>query len=208
MFGSDLMWFIAGIPGILIAMVVHEYSHARVAVAMGDMTPRLMGRLTLNPKAHIDPIGLLMLFIVHFGWAKPVMVNPRNFRDMRKGEVLVALAGPASNLVVAFLTIVFMLLYARLGLPTTDGFFTVMDYLVIININFALFNILPLPPLDGSRVLMTVLPGRWAYEIMRLERYTFIILIALFVIGPFGKLLAMASWKIRWLMVHFMALFF
>ena len=167
-----------------------------------------MGRLTLNPKAHIDPIGLLMLFIVHFGWAKPVMVNPRNFRDMRKGEILVALAGPASNLVVAFLTIVFMLLYARLGLPTTDGFFTVMDYLVIININFALFNILPLPPLDGSRVLMTVLPGRWAYEIMRLERYTFIILIALFVIGPFGKLLAMASWKIRWLMVHFMALFF
>lgn len=208
MFGSDLMWFIAGIPGILIAMVVHEYSHARVAVAMGDMTPRLMGRLTLNPKAHIDPIGLLMLFIVHFGWAKPVMVNPRNFRDMRKGEILVALAGPASNLVVAFLTIVFMLLYARLGLPTTDGFFTVMDYLVIININFALFNILPLPPLDGSRVLMTVLPGRWAYEIMRLERYTFIILIALFVIGPFGKLLAMASLKIRWLMVHFMALFF
>ncbi|MGP1406729.1 site-2 protease family protein [Selenomonas sp.] len=208
MFGSDLMWFIAGIPGILIAMVVHEYSHARVAVAMGDMTPRLMGRLTLNPKAHIDPIGLLMLFIVHFGWAKPVMVNPRNFRDMRKGEILVALAGPASNLVVAFLTIVFMLLYARLGLPTTDGFFTVMDYLVIININFALFNILPLPPLDGSRVLMTLLPGRWAYEIMRLERYTFIILIALFVIGPFGKLLAMASLKIRWLMVHFMALFF
>ncbi|MGP1574195.1 site-2 protease family protein [Selenomonas sp.] len=208
MFGSDLMWFIAGIPGILIAMVVHEYSHARVAVAMGDMTPRLMGRLTLNPTAHIDPIGLLMLFIVHFGWAKPVMVNPRNFRDMRKGEILVALAGPASNLVVAFLTIVFMLLYARLGLPTTDGFFTVMDYLVIININFALFNILPLPPLDGSRVLMTLLPGRWAYEIMRLERYTFIILIALFVIGPFGKLLAMASLKIRWLMVHFMALFF
>lgn len=208
MFGSDLMWFIAGIPGILIAMVVHEYSHARVAVAMGDMTPRLMGRLTLNPKAHIDPIGLLMLFIVHFGWAKPVMVNPRNFRDMRKGEILVALAGPASNFVVAFLTIVFMLLYARLGLPTTDGFFTVMDYLVIININFALFNILPLPPLDGSRVLMTLLPGRWAYEIMRLERYTFIILIALFVIGPFGKLLAMASLKIRWLMVHFMALFF
>jgi len=208
MFGSDLMWFIAGIPGILIAMVVHEYSHARVAVAMGDMTPRLMGRLTLNPKAHIDPIGLLMLFIVHFGWAKPVMVNPRNFRDMRKGEILVALAGPASNLVVAFLTIVFMLLYARLGLPTTDGFFTVMDYLVIININFALFNILPLPPLDGSRVLMTLLPGRWAYEIMRLERYTFIILIALFVIGPFGKLLALASLKIRWLMVHFMALFF
>ena len=208
MFGSDLMWFIAGIPGILIAMVVHEYSHARVAVAMGDMTPRLMGRLTLNPKAHIDPIGLLMLFIVHFGWAKPVMVNPRNFRDMRKGEILVALAGPASNLVVAFLTIVFMLLYARLGLPTTDGFFTVMDYLVIININFALFNILPLPPLDGSRVLMTLLPGRWAYEIMRLERYTFIILIALFVICPFGKLLAIASLKIRWLMVHFMALFF
>ena len=124
MFGSDLMWFIAGIPGILIAMVVHEYSHARVAVAMGDMTPRLMGRLTLNPKAHIDPIGLLTLFLVHFGWARPVMINPRNFRDMRKGEVLVALAGPASNLVTAFLAMLFFAVYARLGLPVSQGFYT------------------------------------------------------------------------------------
>ena len=184
MFGSDLMWFIAGIPGILIAMVVHEYSHARVAVAMGDMTPRLMGRLTLNPKAHIDPIGLLTLFLVHFGWAKPVMINPRNFRDMRKGEVLVALAGPASNLVIAFLAMLFFAVYARLGLPVSQGFYTVMQLLALINVNFAVFNMIPLPPLDGSRVLMAFLPGRWAYELMRLERYTFIILILLIMVGP------------------------
>ena len=122
MFGTDLMWFIAGIPGILIAMVVHEYSHARVAVAMGDMTPRLMGRLTLNPKAHIDPIGLLTLFLVHFGWAKPVMINPRNFRDMRRGEILVALAGPASNLVVALLAMIFLLFMRVSACPCRKGF--------------------------------------------------------------------------------------
>jgi peptidase, M50 family len=196
MFGSDLMWFIAGIPGILIAMVVHEYSHARVAVAMGDMTPRLMGRLTLNPKAHIDPIGLLTLFLVHFGWAKPVMINPRNFRDMRKGEVLVALAGPASNLVIAFLAMLFFAVYARLGLPVSQGFYTVMQLLALINVNFAVFNMIPLPPLDGSRVLMAFLPGRWAYELMRLERYTFIILILLIMVGPFARLLGAVSWAL------------
>ncbi len=196
MFGFDLLWFIAGIPGILIAMVVHEYSHARVAVAMGDMTPRLMGRLTLNPKAHIDPIGLLTLFFVHFGWAKPVMINPRNFRDMKKGEVLVALAGPLSNLVVAFFAMLFFAVYTRLGLPASQGFATVMQLLALINVNFAVFNMLPLPPLDGSRVLMAYLPERFAYELMRLERYTFLILIAFIMIGPFARILGTVSWTV------------
>jgi len=86
MFGFDLMYMIAGLPGLIIAMSLHEYAHARVAVAMGDFTPRLTGRLTLNPLAHIDPIGLLMLLVARFGWAKPVMVNPSNFRDRRRGE--------------------------------------------------------------------------------------------------------------------------
>ena len=103
MFGFDLMYMIAGLPGLIIAMSLHEYAHARVAVAMGDFTPRLTGRLTLNPLAHIDPIGLLMLLVARFGWAKPVMVNPGNFRDRRRGEVLVALAGPGANFAVAFI---------------------------------------------------------------------------------------------------------
>ncbi|EHM43380.1 site-2 protease family protein [Anaeroglobus geminatus] len=92
MFNYDILAMVAGIPGLIIAMVVHEYSHARAAVAMGDDTPKQAGRLTLNPIAHIDPVGLIMLFVARFGWAKPVMINPGNFRNWRKGEILVAFA--------------------------------------------------------------------------------------------------------------------
>lgn len=178
MFDFSLMGLIAGLPGLLIALVVHEYAHARVADAMGDFTPRLTGRLTLNPKAHIDPLGLVMLLVAHFGWAKPVMINPRNFRDWKKGELLVALAGPASNLAVAFLSLTIMAALFKLGIFST-GIQLVLSMLVLYNINFAIFNMLPLPPLDGSKVLLVLLPEEYAYRLMSLERYSFIILIAL-----------------------------
>lgn len=178
MFDFSLMGLIAGLPGLLIALVVHEYAHARVADAMGDFTPRLTGRLTLNPRAHIDPLGLVMLLVAHFGWAKPVMINPRNFRDWKKGELLVALAGPVSNLVVAFLSLTIMAALFKLGIFST-GIQLVLSMLVLYNINFAIFNMLPLPPLDGSKVLLVLLPEEYAYRLMSLERYSFIILIAL-----------------------------
>ncbi|MBF1683663.1 MAG: site-2 protease family protein, partial [Selenomonas sp.] len=98
MFGFDLQEMLLGVPGLVIAMTFHEYAHARAAVSLGDFTPRLMGRLTLNPTAHIDPIGLLMLFLVRFGWAKPVMINPSNFRQPKRDDILVSLAGPMMNL--------------------------------------------------------------------------------------------------------------
>ena len=98
MFDFNILSIIAGLPGLLIAMVVHEYAHAQVADWMGDDTPRMTGRLTLNPVAHIDPVGLIMLLVAQFGWAKPVMINPGNFRNWRKGEICVSLAGPMSNL--------------------------------------------------------------------------------------------------------------
>ena len=106
MFDFNPLDLIAGVPGLIIAMVIHEYAHARVAVALGDRTPMLMGRLTLNPAAHIDPVGLIMLFLVRFGWAKPVIIDPRNFRKPRRDDILVSLAGPAANLVTAFLALV------------------------------------------------------------------------------------------------------
>ena len=178
MFDFSLTGLIAGLPGLLIALVVHEYAHARVADAMGDFTPRMTGRLTLNPRAHIDPIGLVMLLIAHFGWAKPVMINSRNFRDWRKGELLVAVAGPASNLAVAFVALLAMALLFKLGM-FSEGVRLVLSMMVLYNINFAIFNLLPLPPLDGSKILMVLLPGRYAYKLMSLERYSFIILIFL-----------------------------
>lgn len=178
MFDFNLMNIIAGLPGLVIALVIHEYAHARVAVAMGDFTPRLQGRLTLNPKAHIDPFGLLMMFLVHFGWAKPVMINPRNFRDWKKGEILVALAGPAANLLVSFVALLTMAIMFKLGI-FSEGVRLVFSLIILYNINFAIFNMIPLPPLDGSKVLMMLLPGRYAYKMLELERYSFIILIIL-----------------------------
>lgn len=189
MFDFNIFAMIAGIPGLIIAMVIHEYAHARVAVAMGDDTPRLGGRLTLNPVSHIDPIGLLMLFIVQFGWAKPVMINPNNFRNWKKGELYVSLAGPGANLLTAFVALLFMAIYVKLGFPMSRGLQMVMYLIVLYNINFAIFNMIPLPPLDGSKVLMSFLSDEWQYKFAAIERYSFIILIALIMTPILGWVL-------------------
>ena len=178
MFDFSLTGLIAGLPGLVIALVIHEYAHAKAADVMGDFTPRMTGRLTLNPMAHIDPIGLIMLLVVRFGWAKPVMINARNFRNWRQGELLVAVAGPVANLLVAFISLLAMAVLFKLGI-FSEGVRLVLSMMVLFNINFAIFNMLPLPPLDGSKVLMVLLPGRLAYKLMSLERYSFIILIFL-----------------------------
>ena len=178
MFDFSLTGLIAGLPGLVIALVIHEYAHAKAADVMGDFTPRMTGRLTLNPMAHIDPIGFIMLLVVRFGWAKPVMINARNFRNWRQGELLVAVAGPVANLIVAFISLLAMAVLFKLGM-FSEGVRLVLSMMVLFNINFAIFNMLPLPPLDGSKVLMVLLPGRLAYKLMSLERYSFIILIFL-----------------------------
>lgn len=139
----------------------------------------LMGRLTLNPAAHIDPVGLIMLFLVRFGWAKPVIIDPRNFRKPRRDDILVSLAGPAANLVTAFLALVVLLVLKSTMGHLSFGVYQVFQLIIIYNINFAIFNLIPLPPLDGSHVLMQLLPSRMAYSYARLERYSFLILIAL-----------------------------
>lgn len=175
--GGFITQLIAGLPGIVIAMVIHEYSHARVAYALGDYTPRLQGRLTLNPAAHVDPIGLLMLFIVHFGWAKPVQINPMNFSNPRRDDILVSLAGPASNLITAFIALIILVLLAKLDFPLSEGLLVVFNLIIIYNINFAIFNMLPIPPLDGSHILRNLLPYEMAQTYEQLERYSFIFLI-------------------------------
>ncbi|MBR4642229.1 MAG: site-2 protease family protein [Selenomonadaceae bacterium] len=175
--GGFLTTLIAGLPGIVIAMVVHEYAHARVAYALGDYTPQLQGRLTLNPAAHVDPIGLLMLFIVHFGWAKPVQINPMNFSNPRRDDILVSLAGPASNLITAFIALIILVLLAKIDFPFSEGTLYVFNLIIIYNINFAIFNMLPIPPLDGSHILRNILPYELARGYEQLERYSFIFLL-------------------------------
>ena len=158
---------------MIIAMVCHEYAHARAAVALGDFTPRLMGRLTLNPMAHIDPIGLLMMFLVHFGWAKPVTVNPTNFR----------------NYIIAFIAMFTIALLVSLGIQLTEGTRLVLWLIVIYNINFGIFNLIPLPPLDGSHILMHLLPYELGQRYMEFSRYSFLIFLVIIMTPIVGWIL-------------------
>ncbi|MDD3807457.1 MAG: site-2 protease family protein [Candidatus Marinimicrobia bacterium] len=158
---------------ILIAITFHEVSHGYVAWKHGDPTAKMMGRLTLNPLVHLDPIGTLMLFLVRFGWAKPVPVDPRYFKNPKKDMLWVALAGPACNMVLAFF---FGLIIRGVGLQYSASFTgtflkMVLLYGLYINLALAIFNLLPIPPLDGGRILRGLLPWRYEYIVDRLERY-------------------------------------
>ncbi len=177
MFNLDFAQMLASLPAIIIAMAIHEYAHARVAYMLGDDTPLRMGRLTLNPLAHIDPLGLIALFIAHFGWAKPVSINPYNFKDYRRDNILVSIAGPTANLLIAFFALVVLNSLHKAGLSLSKGTVTVIYLIVIYNINFAIFNMLPIPPLDGSHLITSFLPYRWMAILEQYHMYSFIILL-------------------------------
>ena len=177
MFEFDFTQILLGIPGLIIAMTFHEYAHARVAVALGDFTPRLMGRLTLDPRAHIDPVGLIMLFLVRFGWAKPVMVNPSNFCQPKRDDILVSVAGPAMNLLLGFIAFYAMLLIRSHNIDVSPITYGIIQMIFIYNVNFAIFNMLPIPPLDGAHILRNLLPPDLAYRYQSLERYSILIML-------------------------------
>ena len=177
MFNFDIITMAATLPAIIISMAVHEYAHAQVADWLGDDTPRRMGRLTLNPFSHIDIVGMIMLFLVQFGWAKPVMVNPANFKDKKTDDMLVSIAGPLANLIVAFITLAVLTVMRTHHIAISDGLYRVLLYTIILNINFAIFNLLPIPPLDGSRLIMTLMSPAWQMRFLQWERFSFLILI-------------------------------
>ena len=142
---------------LFLVIPIHEYAHAWSATKLGDNTPRYQGRLTLNPFAHIDPVGAICMVICGFGWGRPVQVNPLNFKKYRKGMALTAAAGPTSNLVVAFVgTIIFKFLQPMFYYNPTTAFYWVLiilQYFIAVNLGLAVFNLLPIPPLDGSKIL-------------------------------------------------------
>lgn len=190
MFTRGITGFLYMIPVLLLSLSFHEFAHAYISYRLGDPTAKNMGRLTLNPMKHLDPIGTLMMLIARIGWAKPVPINPIYYKDRKKGTMLVSVAGPLSNIILAFLA-AFPLVYLS-GKYTLAGFGTssLVDILLnfsllffIVNINLALFNIIPVPPLDGSKILSGLLPSRHYFRLMEYERYigaVFLIIVFVF----------------------------
>jgi Zn-dependent protease len=194
--GLDLFSLVLTAAAVLVAATVHEYAHAYAAVQLGDPTPRWLGRLTLNPLAHLDPLGTLLLLLVGFGWAKPVPVNPAHFQDPRRGVLLVAVAGPLAN--VCLLALLGTLY--RLGLVPEAGWVSSLwSRMLNVNAVLAEFNLLPIPPLDGSRILGAALRGEAERAYDRLQPYGSLLLLVLLATGWLGPLVrAPVLWLVRW----------
>ena len=194
---------------VFCTMPIHEYAHALIATKLGDQTPRLAGRLTLNPMAHISPMGAIMIFLFGFGYAKPVSVNPRNFKDAKKGMALTAIAGPISNLIMGFVFIVLATIYSNLFYAETIIFSAIFYFLYFagtINVNLAVFNLLPSPPLDGSRILQLLIPAKYYYKFLEYERYITILVFILIATGVLSGPLSAISYFIIRLFVNIASL--
>jgi len=195
LFDFNLTTIIANIPALMIGFAFHEFAHAWVADRLGDPTPRSQGRLTLNPFVHLDLFGTLMALLYRFGWAKPVMTNPHYYRgDKRRGQILVALAGSIMNLITAFVIMLlwFLTMFWTQGSEWSAIISLVFQSAVFMNLGLGIFNLLPIPPLDGFGVLRGLLPEQFAPQLQVLEQYGMIILIVLLFTDILGKVLSPA----------------
>jgi Zn-dependent protease len=195
--GDWLTQLLFWLPGILVGFTLHEFSHALVADRLGDPTPRQMGRLTLNPIAHIDPIGFLMLIVVHFGWAKPVMTNPSQYKKCRRhGFALVGVAGVVMNCILGFLFLFLLLFLLTRGMLTNQSAVAqILTYAVEINFVLMVFNLIPIPPLDGYNILKDLVLIKYVKPQMlwNFERYGQFILLALIFFGGTSSFIGAAG---------------
>lgn len=187
---EPLAFLLLAIP-LLYSIIIHELAHGWVAYRMGDPTAKAAGRLTLNPLKHLDPVGTAMLFLFGFGWARPVPVNFLYVRDTRLGLLLISSAGIAANLAIAFLAVLLLRL-----LPSSGMIAQLLYILTQINIMLASFNLIPIPPLDGSKILMGFLPQRAQYALSRLEPFGFFIIIGLLYLGVLDPVVHFFRWII------------
>ena len=177
------------LPALLFALTFHEAAHAWMSLRLGDPTARMLGRLTLNPLAHLDLFGTLSVLLIGFGWAKPVPFDPRNFQHPKRDILLTAAAGPISNMILAVLSAVALRLLLNQGWGSTmvDGFWNSLGRIIglslVINLQLAFFNLIPLPPLDGSKILSGIVPNEWDRYIWRLEQIGPMVLFGLVMVG-------------------------
>ncbi len=188
MLGLDPIVIALRIPALLIAITFHEFAHARMAYHFGDTTARDHGRMNLNPIHHLDPIGTLMILLVGFGWAKPVPINPYRFSEYRSGLRWVSFAGPLINFILAFITLLLLNILIQAGMGP-GLFMQFMIVLMQLNILLGIFNLIPIPPLDGSKILMSFLPDRYLGFYRQLERYAPYILLLLIFTRALGAII-------------------
>ncbi len=190
---NNFQQILYSIPALLIAISFHEFAHAYVSYKLGDDTAKNMGRLTVNPFAHLDFMGTLFLILLRFGWAKPVGINPNKFKNRRAGMLLTAFAGPAMNFLIAILSaLAYVLLYmfsGNSGSVALGVFVNIVYYIFIYNAFLCVFNLLPLPPLDGSKVLASLLPVKWEQKFYQYERYMYFGLLILIITGMVSKIM-------------------
>lgn len=195
---QKLLFILISLFCVLLSLSIHEMCHGLAAYWMGDDTAKYQGRLSVNPLRHLDPIGALWLFLFGFGWAKPVMVNSQRFKHRKAGMVVTALAGPVSNFILAFVAEIGVVALGSISFESTASLvyklaslsYIMCFYLAMLNIGLGVFNLIPIPPLDGSKVLNAVLPARLYFKIMQYERYGFILVILLINLPVFNNVLS------------------
>lgn len=194
---DGLISFLYTLPALLFCLSVHEFAHAFTAYKLGDRTQKAMGRLTLNPFSHIDIAGFICIALFGFGWGKPVMIDDRNFKNKAAGNALTAFAGPCSNIIMAilFTIILKILLITGVVLPTINSVVgsIILNMLILtiqFNVVFAIFNLIPIPPFDGSRILYFFLPAKGREYMYKIEQYSFIIVLAILMTGVGSRLVS------------------
>lgn len=184
---QGIMDFLKYIPALIVAIVIHEFAHAAVAYLFGDKSAKHQGRVSLNPFRHLDPLGILALVIFRFGWAKPVPINSSNFKNYNVGMFCVSIAGIVTNFLFALICSRLL----KLNIINNGYILSFLYMSIIINLNLAFFNLIPLPPLDGSNILLSFFNQSTAYEVQRYSRYTNLILLVLIFSGSVSKMLGM-----------------